>query len=195
MAPVMRQLPEPARMSNRDDQVKRSRQPSPSSPSSPSAATPTLGSPPGSILQPGERPPRREPPLPGGRSARDLSTVALIKEITTEVANLAKKQIELATTELKADLRAEATVLGGLGVAALAAVTTLNLLLVTVVLALARVMPGMRGWLAGLLVSAFMLLVTVSVGWFAWNKRVRSPMARTRRTVKEDLEWSKERLV
>ncbi|MEO5767511.1 MAG: phage holin family protein [Polyangia bacterium] len=127
-----------------------------------------------------------------GRHARDLSTIELVKEITAEVGLLAQKQIELAKTELKADLRAEAATVGGLGVAALAALAAVNLLLVTLVLALAQTM---RPWLAGLLVSAFMLVVAGIVALVSWNKRVRSPLERTRRTVKEDVQFTKERMV
>lgn len=127
-----------------------------------------------------------------GRQARDLSTMELVKEITAEVGLLAQKQIELAKTELKADLKAEAATVGGLGVAALAALAAVNLLLVTLVLALAQTM---RPWLAGLLVSALMLVVAGIVALVSWNKRVRSPLERTRRTVKEDVQFTKERMV
>jgi hypothetical protein len=124
-------------------------------------------------------------------STRDLSTVELVKEITAEVGHLVQKQIALAKTELKADLKAEATMVGGFGIAALGVAATLNLLLVTAVLALAQVMSG---WKAGLLVSGVVLLIAGVVAGVAWNRRVRSPLARTQRTLREDVEWTKERL-
>lgn len=125
-------------------------------------------------------------------TARDLSTVELVKQITAEVSRLAQKQIELAKTELKADLKSEATMVGGLSIAAFGAVATVNLLLVTAVFALAQVMSG---WKAGLLVSGTVLLLAAIVAAIAWNRRVRSPLARTQRTLREDVEWTKERLV
>jgi len=124
-------------------------------------------------------------------STRDLSTVELLKEISAEVGHLVQKQIALAKTELKADLKAEATMVGGFGIAALGFAATANLLLVTAVLALAQVMSG---WKAGLLVSGVVLLVAAAVAGIAWNRRVRSPLARTQRTLREDVEWTKERL-
>ena len=131
--------------------------------------------------------------LPAGApQARDLSTVELVKEITAEVGRLAQKHIELAKTELKADLKAEATTTAGLGLAALMLLATVNLLLVTLVLALARTMPG---WAAGLLVSGLTLVLAGIVALVAWNKRVRTPLERTRRIVKEDVQFTKERLV
>lgn len=121
-----------------------------------------------------------------------LSTIELVKQITSDVSHLAQKQVELAKAELKADLKSEVVMVGGLSVAAATALCTLNLLLVTVVLALTTVMPG---WQAGLLVSAATLVVTAVVALLAWSKRVRSPMARTKRTLREDVQWTKERLV
>jgi uncharacterized membrane protein YqjE len=120
-----------------------------------------------------------------------LSTGALIKEITSEVSLLAKRQVELAKIELRADLKHEVGMVTGLGVGAVAALMTVNLLLVTAVFALALVIPG---WTAGLIVSAFTLVVALAAGVIGWNKRVRSPLTRTRRTIKEDVQWTKERL-
>lgn len=126
------------------------------------------------------------------RHAKELSTIELVKEITTEVGHLAEKQIALAKAELRADLKAEATVVGGLGAAALAGLAAMNLLLVTAVLGLAQLMPA---WAAGLLVSGVVAAVAAIVAATAWRRRVRSPFARTRRTLKEDVQWAKERTV
>lgn len=133
------------------------------------------------------------PPIPDGAkpSAQDLSTIELVKEIAAEVGHLVQKQIELARTELKADLKAEATMMGGLGIAAFGAAAAVNLLLVTVVLVLAQAMPG---WQAGLLVSGAVILIAAIVAVVAWKRRVRSPLARTQRTLREDVEWTRERL-
>lgn len=125
-------------------------------------------------------------------SAADLSTVELVKQITSDMRQLVQKEVELGKTELEADLKAEAVTVGGLSAAAVGGLCTLNLLLVTVVLALSLVL---RGWLAGLIVSGAMLLIAAAVATVAWRKRVRSPLARTQRTLKEDVQWTRERLV
>ena len=80
---------------------------------------------------------------------------------------------------------------GGLGVGAIGALLALNMIFVTVALALARVMPG---WAAGLIVFAFLLGIAAIAGLVGWSKRVRTPMARTRQSLKEDIKWTKERL-
>lgn len=128
-----------------------------------------------------------------GPPVQDLSTIALVKEISGEVGHLVTSQLELAKTELRADLRAEATTVRGLGIAALAALTTVSLLLVTAALALAQAQV-MRPWAAGLLVSGVTLAVGGVVALMAWSKRVRSPLKRTRRTIRKDVQWTKERL-
>jgi len=127
----------------------------------------------------------------GGAPLPDLSTVALVREIGDQVNHLISKQLELAMTELRSDLKREAGVLAGLGVAGLAVLSTVNLLLVTAVLSLAQWVPG---WLAGLLLSACTLLTATTIGLRSWRRRVKTPLERTRRTVKEDVQWSKERL-
>jgi hypothetical protein len=122
---------------------------------------------------------------------RRLATGALVKEIFSGVERLAKKQVELAKTELKADLQKEARVAGGLGIAALAALVTVNLLLVTAALALSLVMPA---WGAGLVVSGATLVTAAVVGLVSWDRRLREPMSRTRHTLKDDVKRVREQL-
>jgi hypothetical protein len=124
------------------------------------------------------------------RVASQLTTAQLVKEIASAVGLLAKKQIELAKAELRADVRTEAFSIGGLGVAAVAALTAINLLLVTAVLALGLVMPA---WLAGLLVTGVVLLFAAIAATLSWRRRVRSPFVRTRQALKEDIRIIKER--
>jgi hypothetical protein len=66
-----------------------------------------------------------------------------------------------------------------------------NLLLVSAVFALTDWMPG---WLASLGLAALLLAVGGVLGLVGWRRRVSSPWAMTRKTVKEDMQWAKERL-
>lgn len=128
----------------------------------------------------------------GGRPEMTaLSTAELVKQITHQVGELARAQIQLATAELRADLKTEVKMATGLGVSALAAIMALNLLLVTAVFALAMVLPG---WAAGLIVTGVMALVAAIAGVVGWKKRVRTPLARSRHELEEDVRWTKERL-
>jgi hypothetical protein len=119
-----------------------------------------------------------------------LGTGTLVRRIVSQAELLAKKELELAKTELRVDLRSEARVAGGLGIAALAGLVAVNLLLVTAALALSLVMPG---WAAGLIVTGVMLAVAATFGLVSWRRRLREPMAHTRRTLKDGVKWTKER--
>jgi hypothetical protein len=125
-----------------------------------------------------------------GEAAQRLRTGALVRQIVSHAELLARKELELAKTELRVDLRSEARVAGGLGIAALAGLITINLLLVTSALALSLVMPA---WAAGLIVSGVMLVLAVLFALVSWRRRLREPLAHTRRTLKDGVKWTKER--
>lgn len=115
----------------------------------------------------------------------------LVHQIANQAVALAKKQVELAIAELKADAKAELGVAKGLGVTAIAALLALNALIVAAILALALVLPG---WAAGLIVAGVLLAVAGVAFVIGWRRRVTVPMRRTRESIKEDVRWSKERL-
>jgi len=97
----------------------------------------------------------------------------------------------LAMTEVKADLKREVAAAAGLSIATIFGIVTLNLLFVTAALTLTFWMPA---WAACLSVAGITLVIAVAIGLTAWNKRVVDPLVRTRRTIKEDVQWSKEKL-
>jgi len=123
--------------------------------------------------------------------ARALSMRELLGEITGKVTLLAKKEVELAKTEIKADLESELSMAKGHRIAVLSAALGLNMLLVALVLALATYMPG---WLAALLLGGTLLVTGGICGYVTWIRRVTKPLAITRKTLKEDAQWAKERL-
>jgi hypothetical protein len=75
--------------------------------------------------------------IANAEAARALTTRELIAEIAGTASLLARKEVELAKTEINADLRSQLAMAKSLGVAAPAALLGLNLLLVAGVLALA----------------------------------------------------------
>jgi uncharacterized membrane protein YqjE len=120
-----------------------------------------------------------------------LSTRELLGEITGRMMLLARKEIELAKVEIKADLTSEVAMATTLGIAVVAALLGFNLLLVSLVLALA---PYIAAWLGALILGGMLLLVGLVVGYVGWQRRVSHPLAVTRKTLKEDVQWAKERL-
>src|SRR4029079_18134426 len=119
-----------------------------------------------------------------------LSTFALVKEIVVETRRLAAKHVELARTELRAAARPEAKVAGGLGIAAVGAIITVTLLLVTAAFALSLVMPA---WGAGLIVTGVVAAAVAIVAGLSWKRRVRTPLATSRHELKQDVRFTRER--
>lgn len=124
--------------------------------------------------------------------ARSLSTRELVSRLVKAGSLLVAKEVELARAEMKADIKAELGVVKLLIAAAVAAVLGLNLLLVAAVFALTQWLPG---WLAALALAGAFLVISFGLGLIGWARRVSSPLAITRKTVKEDMQWAKERLV
>jgi uncharacterized membrane protein YqjE len=134
------------------------------------------------------------PPLgAGGGPLRRMQTKELVTEAGRKASLLVKKEIELAKAELRADVRSEIRMAGGLGVAGICALVGLEMLLVA--LALALMESGvLRGWLAAIVVAAVVLAIGAGAGLWGWAKRVRKPLDTTRRSLREDVRWARERM-
>lgn len=79
----------------------------------------------------------------------------------------------------------------GLAIAGLFAFYTLSMLLLALVLCLGNVMDE---WLAELLVAGAVLLAGTVAGLIGWGKRVKQPLEASRKSLKQDWHWVKERL-
>jgi hypothetical protein len=112
-----------------------------------------------------------------------MSTVELLRQITEDVAELARKQIELARTEMRSDLRQEIASVAGLALAGGGALIATTLFLVAAVLGLGTVIPG---WAAGLIIAGFVACLSAAAALFAWRNRVRKPLAMTRQVLSEE---------
>src|SRR5207249_3570952 len=122
---------------------------------------------------------------------QSLSTRQLLTRLLETISLLVKKEVELARAELKADLRAELDMVKLLVAAGVVAVFGVTMLLVSAVFALTIWMPG---WLAALGVAVLLLAIGGLLALVGWKRRVGAPLAVTRKTVKEDMQWAKERL-
>jgi hypothetical protein len=132
---------------------------------------------------------RSWPPRPGRRVAA-LSTPELITGLAAEVRELMRKEIELAKTEARADLKAELKSARWLGVAAVAALGFVNMLFVALALALAgRLSPP----LAALIVAGGLLVGTVVFALLGKGSLV-APLETTRKTLDENWTWAKNRI-
>jgi hypothetical protein len=126
-----------------------------------------------------------------GGAWRQRPTMELVREVASKTSALLGKEVELARTELKNDFAAELATVKGFAVAAVAAILTLNMLLVAAVFAL---LPYVAGWLSALVIAGAMLLVAAVAAGIGWHHHVTRPLERTRRTLTDDLRWAKEEL-
>jgi len=132
------------------------------------------------------------PPLaPAPMRLESMSNKELLQHVVQSAVLLAKKEVELARSELKEDLRKEIAMAKGLTAAGLCAIWTVAMMLVALAMALGTALPE---WAAALIVAAGVLLVGTVAGLLGWGKRVKEPLQKTRRTIKEDVQWAKERI-
>lgn len=122
---------------------------------------------------------------------QSLSTRQLLMRLLETVSLLVTKEVELARAELRADVKAELSMVTLLGVAGVVAVFGVNMLLVAATFALTVWMPG---WLAALGIAGLLLAIGALLGLVGWKQRVSAPLAVTRKTVREDVQWARERL-
>lgn len=122
---------------------------------------------------------------------QSLTTRQLLTRLIETVSLLVTKEIELVRAEIKADLKAEFATVALLVAAGVVAVFAVDMLLVAAVFALTVWMPG---WLAALAIAVLLLAIGGVLALVGWARRVSVPLAVTRRTVKEDVEWAKDRL-
>ena len=81
-------------------------------------------------------------PTPIERPLASTSTGQLVGQLAKETTELVKKEIALAQSELRRDLKREIKMAEGLTVAGVCLLTVLNLLLVALVFALSDLMAG-----------------------------------------------------
>jgi uncharacterized membrane protein YqjE len=134
----------------------------------------------------------RPPPRPAD-PIRAMRTKDLVTEAARKASQLVKKEIELAKAEVRADLRTEVKTATGLGIAAVCALLGLETLLVALVLALWEA-GVLSGWAGALIVAGVVLAIGAIAGLWGWRRRVRRPLETTRRSLKEDVRWARERM-
>jgi uncharacterized membrane protein YqjE len=132
----------------------------------------------------------------GNNGSRTLSTRELMRRIGDVGSRLVAKELELARVELRADAEAELAMVKLLAVAAIGVLSGVHLLIVAALLGVARWLEAPIGALATGAVSLAVLglAVAAALGYAGWRSRVSVPLASTRKTVTEDVQWVKERV-
>jgi uncharacterized membrane protein YqjE len=126
----------------------------------------------------------------GDRPLANAHTGELIADLAGEAKRLVAKEVELAKSELREASRREVRSLAILGVAALFMIAALHLIIASAVVALAQTMSFSR---AALLLAAATLSVGIVVATVGWAIREKHPLARTEKTLRESLQWTKQK--
>lgn len=121
----------------------------------------------------------------------DVPLKDLLAALTGSVKSLASQEVALAKAEMRSDVKSSVAMAKSFGVAAVCGLLGVSMLLVAAVLALATLLPG---WAAALIVAAPFVLAAAAAGAIGWTRRVREPLGMTRTSLKESLEWAKDRL-
>ncbi|MBL8111636.1 MAG: phage holin family protein [Acidobacteria bacterium] len=139
-----------------------------------------------------QSPTTREPvQAPEPEGLEHLPLKDLLSQITERVTLLASKEVALARAELTEDLRSQIALAKHLGSAAICAVLGANMLLVAAVLVLS---PWVPGWAVALALAVPFLVAALLLARIGWRKRVKKPLDASLASLKEDLEWVKNKL-
>ncbi len=125
------------------------------------------------------------------QSLQRESTPELVASLLEQLGDLVKTELSLAKAELRADVTRDVSAIAGFGAAASCGIGGLSLLLAAVVLGLATVMDA---WAAALIVAVAVQAIGAMAGFIGYKRRVHNPLAKTQRTIKEDVKWTKETL-
>ena len=126
----------------------------------------------------------------GALAPSALSTPHLLAEVARQAGGLLRKEVELAKAEARADLKGAAVMAKWFGVAGAVVFWGVGMLFVAAALALALVLPG---WLAALIVAVALFLAAGLLAWLGWKRRIGLPLGVTRRTIREGVEWARNR--
>lgn len=128
---------------------------------------------------------------PESRPLESASTGELLGQFFRQTSELLKKELELAKAEVNSSVKSAVTMTVGFAVAGLFGLLGLGLLCAAAVLGLAT---SMSAWAAALVVGVAMLVIAGIAAAVARSKRVKNPLEKTQKTLKEDVQWAKERM-
>jgi membrane protein len=152
----------------------------------------TTGPAPSSATGDGERFTASGVAAPTGRARRG-SIGAVVRAIATDLSLLVRQQVELAKQEVSEAAKARARGAGAFAAAGVLALFVVGFLGLTGAAALAIVLPN---WAANLIVAGVFLLIAIVAVLLGrtWMKTPRASTARTKETLREDVEWAKRQI-
>jgi uncharacterized membrane protein YqjE len=129
--------------------------------------------------------------IPPEQRVEGETTGQLFAHLVDQSRALVKKELELARVELRADIKRELAMAQSMGVACLCALAAFGLLLSAAVFGIGTALPL---WAAALIVGGVMLAAGALAALIGWKLRVQHPLDHTQRSLKEDIQWTRERM-
>ena len=133
------------------------------------------------------------PAAPGPAGERPLqgaSTGELLGQMFHQSSELLKKEMELARIETKNSIQSAISMAVEMASAAMFGLIALGCFAACIVLALSKVLEP---WAAALITGGVMLVISLGLVIFARASHKNRPYEHTRKTLKEDVQWAKER--
>jgi uncharacterized membrane protein YqjE len=130
---------------------------------------------------------------PEPRPLESATTGELLGQFFRQTSELLRKEVELAKAEVGGSVKSAVTMTVGFVLAMVFGLLGLGLFCAAAVLGLAA---SMSAWSAALLVGVVMFVIAGIVAMVARSKvkRLAHPLKETQRTLKEDVQWAKERM-
>lgn len=130
---------------------------------------------------------------PEPRPLESATTGELLGQFFRQTSELLRKEVELAKAEIGSSVKSAVTMTVGFAVAMVFSLLGLGLFCAAAVLGLAA---SMSAWSAALLVGLVMFVIAGIVAMVARSKvkHLAHPLKETQKTLKEDVQWAKERM-
>lgn len=117
------------------------------------------------------------------KSSEDISNFSnfdLLKNASSLLSSLLHQEVDLAKSEIKADMQNSTVFAIWVGIACFLGLLTFMMLLVSLVFALS---PYISGWLAALIIAGLFLILALISFTIAWTRRIQDPFSRIKETL------------
>ncbi len=133
---------------------------------------------------------RSRPEITGERPLQGTPTGELLGQLFRQTSDLLKKELELVRLESRESIQSAISMTIEMASAALFGLVALGCFAACIVLALSKVLDP---WVAALITGGIMLVISIGLVVFARASHKGRPYHRTQKTLKEDVQWAKER--
>ena len=132
----------------------------------------------------------KRPEPAGERPLQGAGIGELLGQLFRQTSELLKTELELARAETRASIQSAVSMMVMMLTAAVFGMVAVGCFAASMVLALSK---RLEPWSAALIVGGVLLVVAFGLVMVARSKQKEKPLAKTQKTLKEDVQWAKER--